>query len=71
MYQFRKVSDRVARLRERYRNTPYTLDTERALILTASYKKNKHLHPALRRAYGIYDICAQKTIRVEDDELIV
>ena len=46
MYQFRKVSDRVARLRERYRNTPYTLDTERALILTASYKKNKHLHPA-------------------------
>ena len=39
MYEFSPVSDRVARLKERYRNTPFTLDAERALIVTETYKK--------------------------------
>ena len=39
MYSFRPVSDRVARMKERYRDTPFVLDAERALIVTETYKQ--------------------------------
>jgi pyruvate formate-lyase/glycerol dehydratase family glycyl radical enzyme len=71
MYQFRPVSKRVARLKERYRNSLFTLDTERALIVTETYKKHKHKPAALKKAQSLYDVCEQMTVRVEDDELIV
>jgi pyruvate formate-lyase/glycerol dehydratase family glycyl radical enzyme len=71
MYEFRPISERVARLKELYRNTPFTLDAERALIVTESYRRNKHAPAALRKAQSLYDICEQMTVRVEDDELIV
>ncbi len=71
MYQFRSISHRVARLREQYRTADYTLDADRAVILAESYKTNRHLHPALKKAQGTYDICANWHCRVEDDELIV
>lgn len=71
MYLFRPVSDRVARMKELYRNTPFVLDAERALIVTESYKEHWHAPAAIRKAQSLYDICAQMTIRVEKDELIV
>ncbi len=71
MYEFRSVSERVARLKERYRNTPFTLDAERALIVTETYRKHKHAPAAIIKAQSLYDVCEQMTIRVEDDELIV
>ena len=33
MYQFRPVTDRIARMRKRYRDTNFTLDAERTLSL--------------------------------------
>lgn len=71
MYSFRPVSDRVARMKERYRDNPFVLDAERALIVTETYRKHKHAPAAIKKAQSLYDACAQMTIRVEDDELIV
>lgn len=71
MYEFSPVTDRVARLKERYRNSPFTLDSERALIVTESYGRNRHAPAAIRKAQSLYDVCEKMTVRVEDDELIV
>ena len=40
MYQFRPVTDRVARLRKRYRDHKFTIDAERAMIVTNFIKEN-------------------------------
>jgi len=71
MYRFSSIGDRVARLKERYRNTPFTLDAERALIVTDSYKKNKHAPAALKKARSLYDVCEKMTLRIEEEELII
>ena len=71
MYSFRPVSDRVARMKELYRDTPFVLDAERALIVTETYKRHKHAPAAIKKAQSLYDVCEQMTIRVEKDELIV
>jgi pyruvate formate-lyase/glycerol dehydratase family glycyl radical enzyme len=71
MYSFRPVSGRVARMKELYRDSPFVLDAERALIVTETYKKHKHAPAAIKKAQSLYDACAQMTIRVEKDELIV
>ena len=41
MYEFSPVSEGVSRLKECYRNFPFTLDSERALIVTDTYKKHE------------------------------
>jgi pyruvate formate-lyase/glycerol dehydratase family glycyl radical enzyme len=71
MYKFSPVSERVARLKERYRNSPFTLDAERALIVTETYKKHKPAPALLKKAQSLYDVCAQMTVRIEEDELII
>jgi pyruvate formate-lyase/glycerol dehydratase family glycyl radical enzyme len=71
MYEFSPVSKRVARLKERYRNTPFTLDAERALIITETYKNHKHAPAALKKAQSLYDVCEKMTVRIEEDERIV
>jgi pyruvate formate-lyase/glycerol dehydratase family glycyl radical enzyme len=71
MYSFRAVSDRVSRMKELYRDTPFVLDAERALIVTETHKRHKHAPAAIKKAQSLYDVCEQMTIRVENDELIV
>ncbi len=71
MYQFRPISDRISRMRKRYRDTNFTLDAERTLIVTEFHKKNKTLPAPLLRARIQEEVCSKMTIRVEEDELIV
>ena len=71
MYQFRPISDRVARLRKRYRDNKFTIDAERALIVTDFIRENLYMPAPLKRANTLYQVCAKMTLRVEDDELIV
>ena len=71
MYQFRPISDRVARLRKRYRDNKFTIDAERALIVTDFIRENHYMPAPLKRANTLYQVCAKMTLRVEDDELIV
>ncbi len=71
MYQFRPVTDRVARLRKRYRDHKFTIDAERAMIVTNFIKENLYMPAPLKRANTLYQVCAKMTLRVEEDELIV
>ena len=50
MYSFRPVSDRVARMKELYRDAPFVLDAERALIVTETYSRHKHAPAAIKKA---------------------
>ena len=71
MYQFRTVTDRIARMRKRYRDTNFTLDAERTMIATEFHKTNKSLPAPLFKAQLQLEVCSRMTVRVEDDELIV
>ena len=71
MYTFRPYTDRIWSYRERIRDRVIQTDAERSLLLTESYKKNKNVVPIIKYPMGTYDICANMTVRVEDDELFV
>ena len=71
MYEFRKVSDRVERMRERYRATYPRVCVERARLVTQFYQNTPALCGIYRRAYLLKTLCENLTLRVEEDELIV
>lgn len=71
MYQFKPVSARVAALRDRYRNTPVVLDSEHARLVTEAYQAYAHDVAILKRAKMLYYVCEHRTLRVEEQELIV
>lgn len=67
----RAVSPRVARARERVLTTRPSVDLENASILTRSYQKTEGQPLALRKAMAFKEQCEQKTIFIQDGELIV
>lgn len=71
MYEFKPLTERVKKLRERYRTTPVILDSEHARLVTEAYQKYSHECAILKRAKMMYYVCENRTLRVEDDELIV
>ncbi len=71
MYQFRPVTERIARMRKKYRDTNFTVDAERALIVTEFIKNNLYMPAPMKRAKTLYEVCAKMTLRVEEDELII
>jgi formate C-acetyltransferase len=71
MFEFRPVTERVQRMRERYRATYPRVGVERARLVTEFYQNNPALCGIYRRAYLLRHLCENLTLRVEDDELIV
>ena len=71
MYTFRPVTDRVKKLRDRYRTSPVILDSEHARLVTEAYQKYAHEDIIIKRAKTLYYVCEHKTLRVEDQELFV
>ncbi|MGI6218197.1 MAG: pyruvate formate lyase family protein [Coriobacteriales bacterium] len=71
MYQFSPVTDRVAKMRDHYRNSIPNIDLDRYKIVTDFYKNNQNLTGILKRAYNFKNMCEKMPLRVEDDELIV
>lgn len=71
MYDFGPVTERVMRIRERYRTTIPTLSSERARLITEYYQANEDQMGVLKRAGVIYHIVESMTILVGDDDLIV
>ncbi len=71
MFKLRDITQRVKKLRNRYRETIPTLDAERARILTEFSKKNRDDVPVISQAKALHAILANMTIRVEPDELLV
>jgi formate C-acetyltransferase len=66
------MNPRVNRLREQSFKAEPCISAERALLVTEFYKENygKYSVPVLR-ALNFKNLCAQKTIYIGDDELIV
>lgn len=71
MYHFKSISDRVETMHRLIRDRVIQYDSERAIILTESYRKNEHVPPVIKRPLGTFDICSRMTVRVEDFEVIV
>ena len=71
MYKFPEISDRVKKLRKKYRDVLPTFDSERTRIVTDYYKESMYEVPMIRRAKALYKILSGVTVRIEPDELIV
>ena len=53
MYQKAPITDRVKRIRERYRNTTPKIDTARYRLVTEFYMENPQLTGILKRAKNL------------------
>jgi formate C-acetyltransferase len=71
MYQFSPVSERVTRLRERFRNTYPQLSVERLKYVTEFYKNHPDETAILKRAKLIRGLCETMTVLAEEEELLV
>ena len=65
------ATDRVNRLRDKYWDYPPTVDVERAVSYTKTYKETEAEDTIIRKAKALYNYFAEKTIKIQDDELIV
>ncbi len=71
MYEFSPLSDRVKRVRARYRDTVPYLDIERYRLVTEFYMNNRNVEGPLKRALNFKNLCEKMPIYVREDELIV
>jgi len=71
MYQFRLVTERMARMHQKIRDRVIQTDSETAMITTRVFQENENLVPMIRRAKVLKAICEEMTLRVEDFEMIV
>ncbi len=65
------MNDRIARLKQLFLSSPRRVDTERAEIVTRSYRENEGKPPILKRALALREILTLMTLDLRDDELIV
>ncbi len=71
MYEFSPLSDRVKRVRARYRDTVPYLDIERYRLVTEFYMNNRNVEGPPKRALNFKNLCEKMPIYVREDELIV
>ena len=71
MYEFRPVTERIKAMHDRIRDRIIVIDDERARIVTESYAKSENMPWMLRIPLATYDVCANKTVLVEDDDIFV
>ena len=70
-YKLAPITQRVAKMRERYRTTAPEICLARYKIITEFYTSHPELSGILRRAKAFYDICEKIPVRIDDDEVIV
>jgi formate C-acetyltransferase len=71
MYEWKSMTDRVVRMRERYRETVPWLSIDRFRIVTEFYQENPQLHGVVLRAESFRNLCEKIHIGIHDDELII
>jgi formate C-acetyltransferase len=71
MYTLSPVTDRVARIREKYRTTRPRICIARYKIVTEFYKENPQLQGVLKRARNFQNICEKIPVLINQDEAIV
>ncbi|MDR1626918.1 MAG: formate C-acetyltransferase/glycerol dehydratase family glycyl radical enzyme [Spirochaetia bacterium] len=65
------MNSRIARLKQEFLDSIRQVDTERAEIVTESYRRHEGLPPLLKRAYVFADLLERTSIEIRPDELIV
>ena len=70
-YMFQPITERVQKIREKYRNTQPELDLNRFKIVTEFYESHDELTGILKRAYNFKNLCEKLPLFVDEDELIV
>ena len=71
MYSLKPVTERVRKMREKYRETKPEICTSRYRLITEFYRNNPDLTGILKRAKNFKNICEHIAIRIDDDEVIV
>ena len=71
MYVLKPMTERVKRVRERYRTTVPKICIARYKLITEFYQAHPELTGNLRRAYAMKYIFDNIPLRVEDDDIIV
>ena len=71
MYELKPVTDRVKRMREKYRTTKPEICTARYRLVTEFYMNNPHLTGILKRAKNLQNICENIPVNIYEDEVIV
>ena len=71
MYQKAPITDRVKRIRERYRNTTPKIDINRYKLVTEFYMDNPQLTGILKRAKNLRNLFENMPTPVFEDDLIV
>jgi len=70
-YTLSPVTDRVARIREKYRTTRPSICIARYTIVTDFYRENPQLQGILKRAQNFKNICEKLPVLINEDELII
>ena len=71
MYELSPVTDRVAKIREKYRTTRPSICISRYKIVTEFYMENPQLQGILKRAKNFKNICEKLPVLINEDEVIV
>jgi pyruvate formate-lyase/glycerol dehydratase family glycyl radical enzyme len=71
MYAWSPVTERVAKIREKYRTTRPRVCISRYKIVTEFYQANPQLQGILKRAKTFRSICEKLPVLINEDEVIV
>ncbi len=71
MYELSPVTDRVKKIRQKYRTTRPSICIARYKIVTEFYKENPQLQGVLKRAKNFKNICEKLPVLINEDEVIV
>lgn len=71
MYVLSPVTDRVAKIREKYRTTRPSICIARYKIVTDFYQENPQLQGILKRAKNFQNICEKIPVLINPEEMIV
>ena len=65
------ATERINKLRNQYWLYRPTIDTERAVSYTNSYRRNEAKDACIKRAQALYDYMSERSIVIEPNELII
>lgn len=71
MYELKPMTDRVKKIREKYRNTRPKVDINRYRLVTEFYMDNPQLTGILKRAKNLRNLFENMPVHINEDEVIV
>ena len=71
MYTLKPVTERVIKMRAKYRDTMPEICTSRYRLITEFYMNNPDMTGILKRAKNFKNICEHLAVRIDDGEVIV